>query len=596
MKQFMLFTLFLLLCNLEKAESQAKRGFCPRQPEKLAEGRTCGTLCSKARPCVKPNVKCRCDGDCGQICLNPLGVCPTLRPIPNGRITYSRRGRKKWRTTGRYRCDDGYAILGAALRVCESDRRWSGEAPVCTDISLALFWNRAGHFFDDIHKLLGLFYAYAYDDPRTPQIAIDDGGGDMYDNGNMVRFYVDGVVPANPLPYNTQHRGLSYHVMVGGTRHPFLMLAWITNRNRARHTYTIDVRSGTGADGNGTIVTYNGKLTEGRSTLEYHTFQIVVTADPTICEVYFNVYNQAVWGSIPGDRFNVKTFSKVTDPVANSVILSGRPRNVLMGYMLLSRPLGIVITQLEIQRTLFSFMQRLRGETRDVEDLFQSIAVNQALTAISQSNPHFQTSYTDWYSYIYDGGTNSIEDGGRNMFDGGNKITIHYNGNPDITEATYGQFYKSINYEFQSVPWDPFISLLWVSNDNNQRLNITFQVTGKSGNDGSVRIFSGNLPFGNFRTTYHVFEISGGTHPTICEVYFSVHNTAEWKSVPAQFRFSRFTTNTHRLDNSVQLLGKPRNIMLGYTLLSRFPTAVVDDREIRVVLNKIIAAITTIDI
>ncbi|CAK8674586.1 unnamed protein product [Clavelina lepadiformis] len=62
-------------------------------------------------------------------------------------------------------------------------------------------------------------------------------------------------------------------------------------RYNQRH---LKVRSNTGADGGGSIAIYNGNLTEGSATLEYHSFQIHGASDPSICEVYFTMYSQVV--------------------------------------------------------------------------------------------------------------------------------------------------------------------------------------------------------------------------------------------------------------------------------------------------------------
>ncbi|CAK8674590.1 unnamed protein product [Clavelina lepadiformis] len=465
------------------------------------------------------------------------------------------------------------------------------------NISLGLLWNRTSLLSNDITSVIPRWYNYVYDDVRSPQITIVDGGNDMYDNGNLVRFYEDNAVPENPLPYNSELIGSTFQLQVGGTTHPFMMLAWITNKNRTRHSYTIDVRSATGADGGGSIAIYNGTLTEESVTVEYHSFQIHGASDPSICEVYFTMYSQAKWGSIPGDSFDVVAFSDVTDPTANSVTLSGTPSNVLMGYMLLSRISGGLIHGSEVQRTLISLMQRLQGQASNLEEL-KSEVVKQTLDAIKRSNLDLTTSYPNWYNYTYDGGVNFINDGGNDMFDGANRISIYEDGLLDIADVLYNQLYKSFNFEFQSSAGEPFLSILWVFNDNNRPLNITLQVTGNPGADGSgvITNSSGNLTSGDYRMSYHVFEIHGATDPTICEVYFAVHNTALWNSTPAAFTVSRFTTSTQILDNSVQLVGNPRNVMMGYTLLSKFPTALISKSEVEVVLDRILETITTIDV
>ncbi|CAK8674583.1 unnamed protein product [Clavelina lepadiformis] len=432
-------------------------------------------------------------------------------------------------------CDPGYFLFGKNESTCTEarnpvDSAFNNPTPKCNrgNISLGLFWNRISLLSNDIISVIPRWYNYVYDHPNTPQTRIFDGGDNMYDLGNLVRFYEDSTVPENPLPYNSELIGSTFHLQVGGTTHPFMMLAWITNKNRTRHSYIIDVRSNTGADGGGSIAIYNGNLTEGSATLEYHSFQIHGASDPSICEVYFTMYSQAKWGSIPGQGFDVAAFSARTDPTSNTVVLSGTPSNVLMGYMLLSRISGGLITRSEVQRTLLRLMQRLQGQASNLEEL-KSKVVNQTLDAIKRSNPDLTTSYHNWYNYTYDGGVNFIEDGDNDMYDGANRIYIYEDGSLEIAQLLYNQLYKSSNFEFQSSAGEPFISILWISNDNNRTLNITLQVKGDAGaaGYGVITNLSGKLTSGDYRMSYHVFEIHETfSRPPICEVYFAVHNTA----------------------------------------------------------------------
>ena len=50
--------------------------------------------------------------------------------------------------------------------------------------------------------------------------------------------------------------------------------------------------------------------------------------------------------------------------------------------------------------------------------------VEQALYALQRNAISLANSYNGWYSYIYDGNATSILDGGRDMFDVGNIVSI----------------------------------------------------------------------------------------------------------------------------------------------------------------------------
>lgn len=55
--------------------------------------------------------------------------CPTLEPIVNGKV--SNDGVGYWGSSVEYSCDNGFILLGRAIRTCESEGVWTSEAPLC---------------------------------------------------------------------------------------------------------------------------------------------------------------------------------------------------------------------------------------------------------------------------------------------------------------------------------------------------------------------------------------------------------------------------------------------------------------------------------
>ena len=51
------------------------------------------------------------------------------------------------------------------------------------------------------------------------------------------------------------------------------------------------VRGNLGSDGDGEVTTIHGVVHQGNYRLEYSSFQVSGTSDPTACEVYFSIYN-----------------------------------------------------------------------------------------------------------------------------------------------------------------------------------------------------------------------------------------------------------------------------------------------------------------
>lgn len=56
--------------------------------------------------------------------------CPELEDPENGRVKFMSGGRtvgsKVW-----YICDPGFVLVGSETRTCQSNLRWTPEAPVC---------------------------------------------------------------------------------------------------------------------------------------------------------------------------------------------------------------------------------------------------------------------------------------------------------------------------------------------------------------------------------------------------------------------------------------------------------------------------------
>ena len=61
--------------------------------------------------------------------------CETLDSILNGKIT----GNTTYGSIVTYSCNPGYGLNGSSVRLCRSDKSWSGSPPTCEGMCIATF-------------------------------------------------------------------------------------------------------------------------------------------------------------------------------------------------------------------------------------------------------------------------------------------------------------------------------------------------------------------------------------------------------------------------------------------------------------------------
>ena len=64
----------------------------------------------------------------GYVTLSAVVDCGNLKDPENGQVTLSG---TDFGSRARYRCFPGHTLQGDTTRVCEFDRFWTGEAPIC---------------------------------------------------------------------------------------------------------------------------------------------------------------------------------------------------------------------------------------------------------------------------------------------------------------------------------------------------------------------------------------------------------------------------------------------------------------------------------
>lgn len=68
-----------------------------------------------------------------KISVSYTDECPTLPAPANGDVSLTD---VTVGSTAAYSCDIGFELVGNSRRVCQSDGTWSGEDPICSNLSM----------------------------------------------------------------------------------------------------------------------------------------------------------------------------------------------------------------------------------------------------------------------------------------------------------------------------------------------------------------------------------------------------------------------------------------------------------------------------
>ncbi len=181
------------------------------------------------------------------------------------------------------------------------------------------------------------YYDYANTGDST---AIDDGGRDMYDGGNYIRFTVDGV-SSSFLPYTqttaatTTVNGKSITWLASGKTSPFFICA----TSETSMNFGIRVSGSIGADGGGSYQfrdILNSTEQVGSNTYYIYSVanQMWGSGDPTICQLWISIRRTAYTSSM-GSGSWIDTSTNPRDTIDNTFLLSGTS-GCLHSYILLS--------------------------------------------------------------------------------------------------------------------------------------------------------------------------------------------------------------------------------------------------------------------
>jgi hypothetical protein len=273
------------------------------------------------------------------------------------------------------------------------------------------------------------------------------------------------------------------HQFATRARHPFQAVMWVDNNEEQNNQeqFFLRVAGNTGADGYGEVETFRGDLEEGNYYMKYAVFQISGASDPDICEVYYVVGNEENWQSTSQFDFDFNdNFKQSTSDTNNDVSIPFDTRRVFMGYTLLSRRQDEPITEnavrdaLRVILTSYNYVnvsspddepttteqpRSTQSTTEQSTTTTYAEEMNWASEVVNSLNePSVEESINNaaWrmHKYQYDGTRGSINDGGQDMFDEGNKVFI-----PDEDDfVTYNEDYTSDDgsYKFTTSAGMPF--------------------------------------------------------------------------------------------------------------------------------------------
>merc|ERR1712154_28125 len=125
----------------------------------------------------------------------------------------------------------------------------------------------------------------------------------------------------------------------------------------------------------------------------------------------------------------------------------------------------------------------------------------------------------------YDGSNRNIDDGGNDMYDGGNAVFVADEDKNEV-QLPYNDFYsfpRGNYYALTDAQSAPFHTVLWaLPTENERRLSISVRSnTGADGN-GYTAVSEGEIAMGSWSMKYVTFQIYGAGDPTICEVYYAI--------------------------------------------------------------------------
>nr|XP_018670982.1 uncharacterized protein LOC100182049 isoform X2 [Ciona intestinalis] len=198
---------------------------------------------------------------------------------------------------------------------------------------------------------------YNYDYGSRSNTLRDGGNGTFSTYGMKISFQFSA---GRSIHYDQEYKFIDTNTaMTSRKSHPFILVAAIENHNFKRFGY-YRIRSQR-AEGD-LLMSYNGKITDGNFELQYRARCFYGRTVPSVCDVVFAVNNTKDW------------FSSTTFYLSDRSIKSYRSfrydcyifnyaRRVMFGYTMLSRSMGLLVTQPQMETALRKILQPFKNYT-----------------------------------------------------------------------------------------------------------------------------------------------------------------------------------------------------------------------------------------
>ncbi|CAK8695978.1 unnamed protein product [Clavelina lepadiformis] len=221
------------------------------------------------------------------------------------------------------------------------------------------------------------FHQYTYD-PSSEATAIPDGGNDLFDNGNKIQYAINDNSLSTDLVYGRTYADFGVQIKTW-PGHPFIALAHFQSTSNV-NTFKLRVSSNLGADGSGSVTTYTGTLNTGNTVIYRANHVYGAGDDPSCAQVFFFMTDHPHSSdSVSTPEWENSNTQNLDDTFMVRLSQTAEPRNIIVGYMLLSKTSGSHITSSEIQTAIQRLITPLSTVLR-VADVESCSSENETLS------------------------------------------------------------------------------------------------------------------------------------------------------------------------------------------------------------------------
>jgi len=203
-------------------------------------------------------------------------------------------------------------------------------------------------------------YYYVYDGALN--YAINDGGNDMYDSGNIIAFSGTNFITGSNVPYGTSDDQTTKGYYVSGRdRWPHSSFGW----TKETATITLTVTGNLGSDGSGSRTQMTGNVTtpvKGRSVEYWAAMNFGQANDPLIGDTFFTVSSTA-WAS---EITSTSVDLDIPDKSVPTMVVSATGKNFVLFHLLLSRwrstePQSTDLSTAELEAIIENYVDTMEG-------------------------------------------------------------------------------------------------------------------------------------------------------------------------------------------------------------------------------------------